>query len=537
MAETRLSGRGAAPGIAMGPVAVLDQRFAARTPRADQQDEAADFTASLHEAAAALAALIAGQSGDAADMLAFQHAMLTDPALTDPVLRAIEAGAPADQAWRAAMAAEIALYRDGHDETFAARAADLADLEARVLARLAGSSDAAILPGAVLVGTDITPSRFVATDWAQGGGIALAEGSAASHVAMLARARGVPMVVGLGPTLLSLRGALLIDGGAGEVVGNASAATRARFSQRHAAQGARNAVALAASTRPAVTACGTRVTMLVNIGDLAELARIDPAICDGVGLTRTEFLFGAGRPLPDEAEQLAAYAAVLRWAGGRPVTIRTLDAGADKPIPGLTPPHESNPFLGLRGIRLSLAHPDVFRVQLRALARAAVLGPLKVMLPMVGVPAELEAARALLATEVAALRAAGIAAAMPPLGIMVEVPAAALAIDTFDAAFVSIGSNDLTQYVMAAARDIGAVAGLVDARNAAVLRLIRMVVAAAGAKHIEASLCGDAGGDPAAIPDLLRAGLRVLSAAPGLIGHAKLAIGATHVLPAGVAAT
>lgn len=536
MAETLLSGRPAAPGIAIGKAAPLARHFATRTPRGDPRDEAADFMGAVRASADALAMLIAAQSGDAADMLAFQYAMLTDPALTDPVLHAIASGTPADAAWRTAMAAEIAIYRDGDDETFAARATDLADLEARVLAQLTGAADNAAPPGAVLVGTDITPSRFVATDWSRGGGIVLAEGSAASHVAMLARARGVPMVVGLGASALALDGTVLVDGGAGEVVGNAAPATRAQFARRQAAQGAKDAAALAVSAHPAVTACGTHVAMLVNIGDLGELARIDPAICDGVGLTRTEFLFGAGRALPSEDEQLAAYAEVLRWAGGRPVTIRTLDAGADKAIPGLTPAHESNPFLGLRGIRLSLAHPQVFRVQLRALARAAVRGPLKVMLPMVAVPAELEAARTLLTQEVAALRASGIAAAMPPLGIMVEVPAAALAIDTFDAAFVSIGSNDLTQYVMAAARDIGAVAGLVDVRHEAVLRLIRMVVVAARAKTIEASLCGDAGGDPAAIPDLLRTGLRVLSAAPGLVGHAKLAIGATDLLSAGAAA-
>jgi phosphotransferase system enzyme I (PtsI) len=247
-------------------------------------------------------------------------------------------------------------------------------------------------------------------------------------------------------------------------------------------------------------------------------------LCDGIGLVRTEFLFGEGPDLPDEAAQYAVYRRMLQWAGGRPVTIRTLDAGGDKPIAGLTVDGESNPFLGIRGVRLSLARPDVFRVQLRALLRAACHGTLKLMVPMVTRPAELEAVRTLLNEEFAALGRDGIPAAMPELGMMVEVPAAALAIDCFDAAFYSIGSNDLVQYLTAAGRDIGAVADLADPRHPAVLRLIAAVAAHGRATGREVSLCGDAGGDPSLIPDLLGAGIRTLSVAPGLVGAAKLAI-------------
>jgi len=230
--------------------------------------------------------------------------------------------------------------------------------------------------------------------------------------------------------------------------------------------------------------------------------------------------------LPDEETQYRVYRRLAEWASGKPVTIRTLDAGGDKPIAGLTAEGESNPFLGMRGIRLSLARPDVFRVQLRALARAARHGAVKVMLPMVTVPEELEAARSMLDAEVAALAAAGIMAARPPLGIMVEVPAAALAIERFDAAaFFSIGSNDLTQYVMAAGRDIAAVADLADPRNPAVLRLIRMVADHGRLTGREVSLCGDAGGDPEIVGELLSAGLRSVSVAPSALAAAKAAIG------------
>jgi phosphotransferase system enzyme I (PtsI) len=281
----------------------------------------------------------------------------------------------------------------------------------------------------------------------------------------------------------------------------------------------------------AATADGTAIRILVNLSDPAELADLDPAVCDGVGLVRTEFLFQQANGLPDEAVQYAAYRRIVEWAGDRPVTLRTLDAGGDKPIPGLTVAEETNPFLGLRGIRLSLARPDVFSIQLRALARAAVHGPLRIMLPMVSVPAEVAAAAALLDAAVAALRRAGIACARPPLGMMVEVPAAALGAARFPVEFYSIGSNDLTQYVMAAARDIAAVAALNDPADPAVIELIARTVAAGRARGADVSLCGDAAGDPAMLPALLGTGLRALSMAPGAVAEVKAAIAGHRLAP------
>ena len=239
---------------------------------------------------------------------------------------------------------------------------------------------------------------------------------------------------------------------------------------------------------------------------------------------RTEFLFETSLGLPDEDTQYAVYRRILDWAQGRPVTIRTLDAGGDKPIKGLTIDGESNPFLGLRGIRLSLVRPEVFRVQLRALSRAAVHGVLKVMLPMIAVPGELDRAGVMLDAEFAALRAEGTACARPPLGIMIEVPAAALCAEDFDAAFYSIGSNDLTQYTMAAARDIGSVADLNDAGHPAVLALIARTVEAARKRDVEVSLCGDAAADTRLTTALLATGLTSLSVAPVAVARLKAAI-------------
>jgi phosphotransferase system enzyme I (PtsI) len=240
---------------------------------------------------------------------------------------------------------------------------------------------------------------------------------------------------------------------------------------------------------------------------------------------RSEFLFRDGRPLPDEETQYRAYRRLLEWADGRPVTVRTLDIGGDKPIAGLTPEGERNPFLGLRGVRLTLARPDVFRTQLRALARAAAHGNLKIMVPMVTVAGELQKSAELLDAAVAELARSAIPAKRPPLGIMVEVPAAALAPELLNAAaFFSIGSNDLIQYVMAAARDEGSVAALGDAAHPAVMRLIAHV-ARYGREHaIEVSLCGDMASEPRHVAALVAAGLTTLSVSPSAIARVKAAL-------------
>ena len=384
-------------------------------------------------------------------------------------------------------------------------------------------------PGAIVAAVDLAPSRFLAIDWSRGGALVLTAGSTTSHVAMLARSRGIPAVVGLGVDLAELSGRALVDAHRGELIINPGPAARAQFEHDAGAAATARVLASAAALRPAMTADGTPIRIMLNISDPRELADLDPAICDGIGLVRTEFLFHDRHGLPDEEQQYSTYRRIAEWAQGRPVTIRTLDAGGDKPIPGLTSVGESNPFLGLRGLRLSLAHPDVFRTQLRALARAATHGNVKIMLPMVTQPHELAAARSIFDAEVAALGAAGIPARRASLGIMIEVPAAAIAADHFDAEFFSIGSNDLTQYVAAAGRDIGTVADLAEPTQPAMLRLIRWVVNTARARHIEVSLCGDAGGDPRAIPLLLAAGLRSLSMPPALVGSAKLAIAAIDV--------
>ncbi len=541
MAEIRVIGLAASSGLARGPWTALpkathdratrDRATRDRAATGDPVQEAEDLRAAISAAGEEISALIAAGAdvGDdvGGEVLGFQLAILDDSALTDPAFAAIANGVPADQAWSDALAEEIDSYLAAEDPYFRARAADFQDLRDRVLDRLNGADAAPPpVPGAVILAEDMTPSRFLAIDWSQGGALVLTSGSPASHVAMLARARGVPMVVNAPAPAGLAPGVMLVDGSSGEIVLSPTPSSERDFAQRQAAAAKEAERAAAFLFKPASTADGVAVSVQVNLGDPAELEGLDPALCDGVGLVRSEFLFHDKRSLPDEEAQLQAYATLLRWAQGRPVTIRTLDAGGDKPIPGLTIDGESNPFLGVRGLRLSLRRPEIFQIQLRALLRSALHGRLRIMLPMVTLPRELDAARDALERAAASLDADGLAYARPPLGIMVEVPAAALAIDGFDADFYSIGSNDLAQYVAAAGRDIGAVADLQEMTGPAMLRLIAGVVAHGRAAGADVSLCGDAGGDPAMIEALLRTGLRSLSMAPSRVGAAKAAIAA-----------
>ncbi|TIL64321.1 phosphoenolpyruvate--protein phosphotransferase [Mesorhizobium sp.] len=518
----KLKGIPASAGYAEGPLFNLEPVVARYKGKATAADERLALETAIGTATGRLAKLIQATEGDAADILEFQLAMLEDDALTGPAYAAIAAGQPADAAWRQALDAEIVGYETSDQDYFRARAADMRDIRDQVLRALTADSAAAAPTGAIFYGEDIAPTRFLETDWSAGGGIALKAGSTASHVAMLARSRGVPMIVGLGASPAHLAGVALLDAEHGGIVLRPTRAEVEAFRQSSSSFAARRDRAETFLARPAVTKAGTAVRVQVNIADPSDVDGIDVSTCDGVGLMRTEFLFG--KTLPDEETQYRAYRKVLEWAEDKPVTIRTVDAGGDKPVPGFTV-EEGNPFLGLRGIRLSLARPEVFRVQIRALLRAALHGNLKVMFPMIAVWDEYQRAAALFAEEQAALAARGVAQKMPPLGIMVEVPSVAIAPEAFaEVAFFSIGSNDLTQYVMAAARDNASVAHLNSVRNPAVLRLIASVAAFGRAQKIPVSLCGDAGGDPAAIPALIEAGLRDLSVVPAQLAMAKAAI-------------
>ncbi|WFU35158.1 phosphoenolpyruvate--protein phosphotransferase [Bradyrhizobium brasilense] len=514
-------GRTASIGFAHGPFVRVDAGAAGERVAGTLVEEALALRNAIDVASGQIADLAASAGGEAAQILEFQVALLEDEDLIEAIFASIGEGRPADIAWRSTLDAHIADYNSAPDDYLKARSSDLADLRDRVVHILRGDhgQPLKVPSGGVVCADDLPPSRFLEIDWSGGGGLALLRGSPTSHVAMLARARGIPMVVQLG-SIPDIGTMALLDGEGATLELDPNAEQVRTFEKRRDSHLKSRASARAILRRPTASWRGERIKLFINIQRVEDLEHADAQYADGIGLMRTEFLL-AGRSVPDEETQFQAYDAILRWAGQRPVTIRTFDAGGDKPVPGFTLDGEANPFLGVRGLRLCLARPEIFAVQLRALARAAVRGNLKVMFPMVTSADELEAGRKLFADAVQRLQADGIAAMLPELGIMVEVPAAALAVSSFKAAFFSIGSNDLAQYVLACDRSNGALAPLMDPLHPAVLELIARTAEHGRRAGISVSLCGDMAGDPRCLPALLNCGLRELSVNASALAQIK----------------
>ncbi|RZN36495.1 phosphoenolpyruvate--protein phosphotransferase [Bradyrhizobium sp. Leo121] len=518
-------GRTASIGFAHGPFVRVDAGAGGERVAGTLVEEALALRNAIDVASVQIADLAASAGGEAAQILEFQVALLEDEELIEAIFASIGEGRPADIAWRSTLDAHIAEYNSAPDDYLKARSSDLADLRDRVIHILRGDQDQPLkIPrGGVVCADDLPPSRFLEINWSGGGGLALLRGSPTSHVAMLARARGIPMVVQLG-AIPDTGTTALLDGEGATLELDPSAEQVRIFEKRRDSHHKSRASARAILRRPTASWRGERIKLFINIQRVEDLEHADAQYADGIGLMRTEFLLTERGGLPDEETQFQAYDAVLRWAGQRPVTIRTFDAGGDKPVAGFTLDGEANPFLGVRGLRLCLARPEIFAVQLRALARAAVRGNLKVMFPMVTSADELEAGRKLFADVVQHLQADGIAAMLPELGIMVEVPAAALAIASFKTSFFSIGSNDLAQYVLACDRSNGALVPLMDPLHPAVLELIARTAEHGRRAAISVSLCGDMAGDPRCLPALLSCGLRELSVNASALAQIKQTI-------------
>jgi phosphoenolpyruvate-protein phosphotransferase len=526
-----LRGLPVAPGTAIGPA----QRLRAPEPPvsdAPAGEPAAERRAldTAREAAradvrAARAAVAAGAGEAEAAIFDAHLLLLDDEALLEPARRAIdEEGRNAAQAWDAAVRAVAGAYGDAESAYMRERAADVLDVGRRVLAHLAGTG--AVAPtlerAGVLVAEDLTPGQTAALDRDLVRGIATARGSATSHAAILARAFGIPAVVGLGPALLETADGteLVLDGDAGTVLVDPDTDARADAERRRDEERRVAAERRGRAAAPAHTRDGRRIEVAANLGAVAEAAPAVAEGAEGVGLLRTEFLFLGREDAPDEEEQVAALSAVAAALEGRPLVVRTLDVGADKPIPFLAQESEANPFLGRRGIRLALAQPEIMRTQLRAILRvAAEHENVKVMFPMVAALFELRAARAMLDEERAAL------GVDPPLevGIMVEVPAVAVAAERFarEADFFSIGTNDLAQYALAAERGNEHVAALATGPVPAVLALVDAVVRGAQAHDRWVGVCGELAGDPLAAALLVGLGVTELSMAPPRIPDVK----------------
>jgi phosphoenolpyruvate-protein phosphotransferase len=383
----------------------------------------------------------------------------------------------------------------------------------------------ALAPG-IVVADELAPADAAALDPGKVRGLVTAGGGPTSHGAILARALGVPAVAGAGPAALAVPDGteLALDGEAGTVTVAPAPELRTRLEARAAREEREREAERSAAREPARTRDGHRVEVAANVGTEADAAAAARFGAEGVGLLRTELLFTGRATLPGEEEQSRAYAAVARALPGRPVIVRALDVGADKPLAALPQPPEANPFLGARGIRLLLERPELLRTQLRAVLRVVAEPPLRVMLPMVATLQELRAARAVAERARDELTAEGVPVpARLELGIMVEVPAAALSARALarEADFLSVGTNDLSQYVLAAERGNPRVAGLVDALHPAVLRLVAMAVEGAEEAGRWVGVCGELAADPAATAVLVGLGVRELSMSPPAIPRVK----------------
>jgi len=468
----------------------------------------------LHRGLDSLRQQETGGDSAAAAIAEAHRAFLADPELIGEAERLIDNGKSAAFAWRQAIERFIGLLGASDDRRFAERIDDLRDLEDRVLAVLLGQPGRIEAPaGAILVAEELLPSQLMALAHSGLAGIATGGGGPTSHVAIIAAGLGLPMVAALGHDVTRIKNGtmLLLDATAATLSIEPSPETIERNRSESARRAAFRAEAASRAHEPAVTLDGTRIELFANLGSLDDAVAAAQAGAEGCGLLRTEFLFLDRPSAPDEEEQVRSYQAIAAALDGRPLIVRTLDIGADKPAPYLPMPAEENPALGLRGLRLGLARPELLETQLRALAR--VKGDVRIMLPMVVEPGEVRRVRAMLSTTGAAI----------PLGIMVETPAAAMMADRLaaDADFFSIGSNDLSQYALAMDRGNPAVAPQLDALHPAVLALIAATVRG-GTKHDRwTGVCGGMAADPLAVPILIGLGVTELSVPPTMVAEVK----------------
>ncbi|MBC7263415.1 MAG: phosphoenolpyruvate--protein phosphotransferase [Chloroflexi bacterium] len=470
---------------------------------------------------------------EAAAIFQAHQAFLDDPMLLDSIRERIQKGEDAETAVRGAFAAFAAQFDAMEDPYFRERAADLRDVGERVLRNLCGAETSSSLTrldrNVIVVAQDLTPSDTAQMDKAHVLGFATARGGETSHTAIIARILGIPAVVGIGDGIMNVGPGqeLILDGEQGLVVVAPDQSTREEYERQRAYLAAQCALEMKAAQEPAVTLDGHRVEVVANIADVGSACEALEYGAEGVGLFRTEFLYLDRTCMPDEEEQYAAYRAVADAMGDRPLIIRTLDIGGDKQLPYLDIGQEMNPFLGYRAIRLSLGTPDLFAAQLRAILRAAYERNVKVMFPMVATVEEVHAAKEALAQAQAELAARKCPfATQMEVGIMVEIPAAAIAADILapEVDFFSIGTNDLVQYTLAVDRVNEKVSYLYQPLHPAILRLIDHVIRAAHAEGKWVGMCGEMAGDLLAIPILLGLGLDEFSMNASVIPAAKALI-------------
>jgi len=516
----------ASAGIAIGPVVhltappVADDGPGSGDP-ATEWRRIAEAVAEVRRDIEHLRALTLREVGETEAWIFDAHlTLLADAELLADVKQRIGSGLGASAAWTASLSDIEQQWSELPDAYLRERAADVRAVRDQVRRVLAGVGHQQAVGEGVLVARDLTPAQTAGLDTSLVRGIVLAAGSPTSHAAILARSRAVPLVVSAGRDVLAVpEGTLIVvDGSTGEVHVDAPPAVVADYRTRAADLEARRTRELASASEPAVTRDGTRVVVAANLGSVGDARVAFAAGADEAGLVRTEFLFLGREAPPSVPEQEQEYDAICAGLGGRRATLRTLDVGGDKPLPYLPVPAEDNPFLGVRGLRLALDRPGLLHDQLVAVCAVARRTPVSLMFPMVSTVGELSAAREVL------LDAAG-GAGLPDglrVGMMVEVPTAALKIESFlpHLDFVSIGTNDLTQYTLAAERGNPGVAGLSDALDPGVLQLVDRVCQAARGRA-DVAVCGEAASDEVAVPLLVGLGVRELSVGPHAVPAVK----------------
>ncbi len=460
--------------------------------------------------------------------------MLSDPALEGKIREFVEVGQTAEQALVMATEELANLLAGMDNELFAARALDVKDVGRRILRILLGLPDtalSAVTEPSIIIAEDLTPSDTASLDPALTYGFITAQGGLTSHSAILARTLGLPAIVGMGNGLLEKVSnglPIVMDGRTGEMIIEPDQETIARYKQLKAQRESHLLILKAAAEKDAVTANGRRVEVAANVGEVESTRDAIEHGAEGIGLLRTEFLYLEDVQPPSEEKQYHIYREIFEVMSGRPVIVRTLDIGGDKPPSYLPFPDEMNPFLGWRAIRISLDEPELFKTQLRAILRAAVGHHARIMFPMVSDLDELRRARAIVESVKRDLELASVEFATDvPVGIMVETPAAAVLVDILAEAsdFFSLGTNDLTQYTMAVDRGNAKVSGLYQPLHPAVLRLIKQTIDAGHSKGKWVGMCGELAGMTKAIPILLGFGLDEFSMNPRAIPEAKNLIG------------